>query len=183
MKPINGIYPTQCATFPRSGHILVQRVLQEYFGPKLHWTDIHKWPERGFDQDPKCNLEKTHDFDLKTPIRLNRLYLVQIRNPFNALPGWQAMREREGHKQKEWRPWYRQRARYWMRFVQKWVYTKMPNRLIVPYEKLTANPVYAFTRIIIFMTKKEPNLAKLTVVLNQHQITTRESKPAPYESI
>ena len=183
MKPINGIYPTQCVTFPRSGHIILQRVLKKYFGDKLNWTDVYKWPERGFAKNKECNLEKTHDFDLDVPIKPDRLYLVQIRNPFNALAGWKVMHLDEGVTKKDWRPWFRQKARYWMQFTHKWLYSPVPNRLVVPYEKLTGNPVYAFSRIIVFMTKSEPDLAKLTVALGDEKLSPRESKPVPYDTI
>jgi hypothetical protein len=183
MKPIDGIYPTLHATFPRSGCILVRRVLGTYFGDSLHWTDIHKWAERGFDQDPKCNMEKNHDFDLKCPIRTQRLHLVQFRNPFDALPGWKAAKEVEGMKLDNWRPWFRERTQYWSKFVNKWVFSPVPNRLVVTYEKLTANPVYVMTRIITFMTKKAPDMDKLIAAVEAQNIKPRKPKPVDYELV
>jgi len=182
MKPVDGIYRTMCPTFPRSGHRVVVQVLRGYFGDRFHYTEIYVKPDQGLDKNPNCNFQKEHDFDLKVPVRGSRLHLVQIRNPFDAIPGLAAMKVRAKSIPPDWNKWYRDQAVYWSGFVSKWVYRPVPNRMVLPYERMLEDPFDVFINVIKFITKSDTvDRGKLTHVLAQVEIKPQGNKRPPYQ--
>lgn len=186
MKAIEGIYPTLCPTFPRSGFIVKMRVLQAYFGNQFHGVDPYKYPDRSFKKAPKwCNFQKDHDFDLDTEKEKDKLNLVSIRNPVHAIAGWRKMEIAGGMKKKDWRPWMREKMCYWSDFANKWLYSPVPNRLVVPYEKLVGDPFTSFLKIICFISEsgicEDPD--RLDQILKDLKIEPQPPKNLPFETV
>lgn len=183
MKKINGIIPTQCPTFPRSGHFVIHAVLVDYFGENLNWCDIHQTGDEGFEKNPNCNMEKHHDFELDLKINRQRNYLIGIRNPLDAIAGYQAMKVREGSGLEDWRPWRKEQLEYYRGFVQKWIYDPVPNRLVVRYERMVENPLYVFERIVEFMTGEKARTELLAEIVHNMKIKPQKKHPIPYAQI
>ena len=184
MRSINGIKQTLFATFPRSGHHVMQRVCHAYFGDRLHWCDIHKCGDQGFIKNPKfCNMEKNHDFDLDVPIRQELQHVIQIRHPIFAIAGWKAMHQREGKVKRDWRPWCQEKMNFYSKFCTKWLYTSVPNRLVVPYERLVVDPVKICSKVIEFMLEDPDELDtdRIEKIVAEIQIKPQELQQVPFE--
>ena len=185
MKPIEGIYPTLVPTFPRSGYIVKFKVLQEYFGDRLHGVDPYKFPDKSFKKAPKwCNFQKDHDFDLDTEKNKDRLHLIGIRNPVQAIAGWRHMEIKyNAWEKKDWRPWMKEKMLFWAKFCNKWLYSPVPNRLVVSYETMIAAPRIIFPAIIMFMTRTDDyDELKLHRAIEKIGIKEQGIKPLPFDT-
>ena len=75
LRKINEIYVTEVITFPRSGHTWLSRILKYYFKEKLIYCEKYMDKENIIDLNQNTNLQKNHDFDLLTEIKLDRKLL------------------------------------------------------------------------------------------------------------
>jgi hypothetical protein len=185
MKIINGIKQTLCPTFPRSGHNVIMRVCLGYFEDDLHWNDNHQKGKCGIEKKPNwCNMEKSHDFDLDLKVRDDLMHIVGIRNPIHAIAGWKAMTQREGKTKQDWRPWCKEKMVFYARFVEKWLYTSVPNRLVVSYERLISCPETVCTAIIMHMMENPEkfDFAKLRLVIDDIGIKPQLVKQVPFDA-
>lgn len=142
MITIKGIFLTEVVTLPRSGHHWTQQVLTDYFDGRLV-----TW-QRGIPEPlpPETNLIRNlHDWDLSAPVLPDRQYLIQIRDPVDALASRWEFEQLEGQlwyaKMQEW-------LKHYTALMLKWVYTPIPNRLVLRYSDLVAAPLDRFAELI-----------------------------------
>lgn len=162
-----GIHKTEFVSVPRSGHHMLVDLLKAYFGEALRYCEYYREPEKRFGRCAETNAQKNHDFNLTTPVRKDRRYVIQIRNPIDALASWTNLSRLEGLFQsgQDVRHEYANRLAYWQGFVRKWVVPTIPNRLIVRYENFVQRPEPELARVIRFMTDTEPDELLLGQVL------------------
>lgn len=130
-------------SLPRSGHALTTELLQAYFGPSFVYSG--EWPGPG-NWTEGVHFQKNHDFDLDTPILQDRWYLVQVRDVFDAMWSWQQMTVRQDgvpDTVETFREIFRAKLNYWSRFLEKWVLSDIPNRVILRYRDLVNNPAHS----------------------------------------
>lgn len=149
------ISPTECISYPRSGHHALVDILRVYFGDSLVYGEIYRDPEATLESlanCPRVNYQKNHDFDLATsPSRTDRQYLVQVRNPLESIESWEVYDRRVGHIPDS----PEARVDFWAAFVKKWVFSEIPNRLVVWYEDLVGAPVETCVSVIQFLTRTQ----------------------------
>lgn len=151
LREINGLKPTEAMTFPRSGHHWLFEILAEYFGQRLVVAEPHPESPPRIEDSDKTNFQRCfHDWSLTEPIRDDRQYLVQIRDPVDALASRWALE----HRPEGIEAWYSimgQWIDYYSGFMKKWVYSRIPNRLIVRYSDLFTNLPAKVCEIVCFM--------------------------------
>ena len=158
-----------CVSYPRSGHHLTQRVLSDYFqqdfrycqyGIKTHEDCCQAYPCT----HPMVTMTKNHDQELDRPntkgiAKISGLpYLVLIRNYLEATVSDYSLYLRENpDSKKAWIFFSKYRAKYYQRFVQKWIFSKDSlEKLIIRYEDLTDNPVFVYNQIIAYFHSSWP---------------------------
>lgn len=158
------------ATFPRSGHRLLLGILSLYFESDLHHCEWYMEPEKRPEVCPETNFVKTHDFELDWPVVDGWKYLVTIRHPLYSVASWRVLdRLLTGdydcdNVAGKWK------TEFWSKFVNKWVLSPVPNRMIVQYESMIEKPKHTFASIIRFVSGVEPNHEKLNGILNRATI-------------
>lgn len=158
------LHRTECLTFPRSGHTLLHRLLSDYFvDGELHYCEMYDEPEKVLDRDPTTNFQKNHDLQLATPIRDDRQYLVQIRYPIDTIISWYKMacKANISDAPQAWMECAFEVSSLWLRFYRKWVLSPVPNRLIVNYSDLVAQPVETLERTIDFLGCTNPDRSRI----------------------
>jgi len=167
---------TECLTFPRSGHTLLQRLLRSYFGEDFVYCEQYSRPEGTLDRDPDTNFQKNHDFELETPIRRDRHYLVQVRYPLDSIVSWFKLSCSEGKTAdtpQAWTWFAVEKASFWMQFYRKWVLDHVPGRLIVNYEDLVEHPVQTVTSVVEFLGGETPNVARIEEICGTEGIARK----------
>lgn len=94
------------------------------------------------------NYQKNHDFAMDTPLVPGRRYLVQVRNPLEAIESWRELEELVGATPSS----VEAKLNQWTWFVQKWIYSPVPQRLVVWYEDLVARPFDVCAAVIRFLS-------------------------------
>jgi hypothetical protein len=146
------LVPTECISYPRSGHHALVDLLRAYFGEGFVYGEIYREPTAVLGSlFPPVNYQKNHDFDLLTPVDAARNYLVQVRNPLESIESWETFDRRVGHTPDT----AEARLDFWNAFVKKWVFGEVPNRLVVWYEDLVGAPVETCTAVIQFLTRTQ----------------------------
>lgn len=153
IKQVNGIYRTECLSFPRSGQAALRGALKKYFGDRLNWSEPYKHPETSLDRNPETNFMKNHDHNLTVTIRDDRKYIVLIRDPIEAIQSWHKMKE-GGVNPVKWNEFWKDKIRYYAGFTNKWIIDPVPNRVIVRYERLLEEPPHVFEEIVSHITDK-----------------------------
>lgn len=172
---LGSITPTECITFPRSGHHILLSCLADYFGPTLRWSSVHSpysWDENpGLEShgplgtDPATNFQKNHDFRLDTPIEAGRKYVIQYREPLEALISWYKMRIADGRGNDDspeaWERFARDNTNYWRGFVRKWILSRErlaagERILLLDYAWLVSDPSGSVDRVVRFLTNGSP---------------------------
>ena len=146
-------------SWPRSGHHLVQRLLQEYFGPDFVYCEFYD-PELDCCRVFPCtrsrvHFSKNHDRDLSGVMTAGLPYLIQYRSAAAAAVSDFELHLRDGHSDtaREFETFALHRARRWGKFVSKWVDgSDGLERLIVRYEHLTEDPLGTMAPIIQFFS-------------------------------
>ena len=146
------IHRTKNICFPRSGHHALSDVLLSYFGDEMHYCEFYLQPEKRINDCPETNFEKNHDFELGVPFKPEFRYLVQIRNPIDALASWKAMTERTSGVPLPG-DWTLKGLDFWAGFAKKWVFQPIaPPKLVVTYERMLQHPFEICTQVIQFLT-------------------------------
>lgn len=147
------IHPTECISFPRSGHHALVDVLRVYFVESLVYGEIYRDPNAVLGAlVPPVNYQKNHDFELTTDAAAtDRQFLVQVRNPLESIESWEIHDRRVGHISDP----PEVRVDFWAAFVKKWVFANVPNRLVVWYEDLVGAPVETCVAVIQFLTRTQ----------------------------
>ncbi|MEM7695731.1 MAG: sulfotransferase family 2 domain-containing protein [Pseudomonadota bacterium] len=162
-------------SWPRSGHHLIVRLLYGYFGPRFGYCEYHVPKD---DPDTPCcghfpcqkraiAFSKNHDFNIDSPVPTDVPLLVQWREPIAALhsnfelavmEGWPDTPKaftKFGHKQ----------AEKYRRFMAKWVEPDLPNRLVLNYDDLTADPHSHFRKVLTLWGEDPCDEAKLETAI------------------
>jgi len=130
-------------SFPRSGHRFTTELLQAYFGPALVYS--------GEPAPPEANFIKHHDQDGALEVDPNGHYLVQVRDPFDAVWSWYKMTvDLDGIPDtiQSYRGIFLEKLDYWTGFMRKWVLSDLPNRVIVKYYDLVTHPAKSLRRVL-----------------------------------
>lgn len=173
IRSINGIYVTECMTFPRCGHTWLSRILKYYYKTKLNYCEMYKNPELMIDVNENTNLQKNHDFNLSTSIKDDRKYLIQIRNKDDCLNSYYKLvilgedknyeqinlldknNKLDIYKYKKYIDWIDETQYYYYKFLNKWVFNYIPNSKIVIYEHLKHNTFDEVYSILKFMSNED----------------------------
>lgn len=149
------IHKTEAVTFPRSGHHLLKDILEYYFDGQLKYCSLYSDPGMQLGTSPLTNFQKNHDFDLVTPVLDNRKYIVQIRDPIDAIESWFHLHRRTTGlcgtglpEHSQWKEFCSCKIKYYSRFVDKWVFNHVPNRIVVSYYDLLHRPENTVTSVI-----------------------------------
>lgn len=146
------LVPTECVSYPRSGHHALVDVLRAYFRDAFVYGEIYRDPAAVLGAlEPPVNYQKNHDFGLLTPIDPARNYIVQVRNPLESIESWEAFDRRVGAVPDT----HEARLDFWTAFVKKWVFPDIPNRLVVWYEDLVGAPTETCVSVIQFLTRTQ----------------------------
>lgn len=157
------IYKTACVSFPRSGYHALQAVLTHYFG-----------------EDPGYGEE--HDISADGPGPVPGIqYLIQVRNPIEAIQSWTDLDARFGLPDRNstralWSTDFRMKAEIWLKWYQKWVIADIPQRLVVFYNRLLANPYGVSESVIQFLTHEQVDPIKLKAALETFPIISRQRR-------
>ena len=159
-------FRVESISFPRCGHKLTADLLRAYFGNEFKYQDV--CPPRGQFSEG-YHFQKNHDFDLDVPIQKDRSYLVQVRDPFDAIFSWHKMTvgldgiAEDIHSVREIMA---QKQDYWAGFVKKWVASEIPNRLVVRYCELIGFPESSLERIVrLFGERPDPERIKKAIAV------------------
>lgn len=171
LRKINEIYVTEAITFPRSGHTWLSRILKYYFKNDLNYCEMYEDPHLIIDFDKNTNLQKNHDFKLKTQIKNDRKYLIQIRNRDHCLNSYYKLKKHNFDKNYinnssissnfidefgyDYIEWIQDKRIYYNNFLNKWLFNNIPNSKIVIYEKLKNDTFNECYSILEFMTDKK----------------------------
>jgi len=153
-------------SFPRSGHHLLINILARYFGKdplydsrsietgedrshftagRLVYCEYYTHCRKSPCSDPKTTFQKNHDFDLKLPNKNGQYYIVQYRNPKDAIASnfkleSQVLKTVED-SEASWKKYHKEKMIYWESFYKKWVLqNKNPLTYYVKYEDLVTQP-------------------------------------------
>lgn len=136
---------THAISFPRCGQHLLADMLTHYFGGnRFRYCEFYSDPELRMGVCPETNYQKNHDFDLNWPTSPEYTYIVQVRDPFEALTSLYYL-EGAGKNPEEW---FAEKWAYYYGFVQKWILGSVPNRLVVHYRDLVDHPVGMLSKVI-----------------------------------
>ena len=172
----------QGISFPRSGHHMLIRRLTEYFSI-ISSSDVcirhhsRKSSDINTDKnsfvycefynacqtspciDERCNFQKSHDFSLDLPIKNEQYYLVQIRNPIDAITslfelslktGWYNLKDTP----ECWEEFFDTQLRFYQQFYNKWVRQKKNNIDVFWYDSFLENPASHLVRAIELLDKQ-----------------------------
>jgi hypothetical protein len=174
IEVVDGIYKTENISLPRSGHHLLKNILCEYFGDNLHYCSLYEsLPELKMDENVKTNFQKNHDFDLKTLVKEDRKYIIQIREPIDIVESTYHLQKRVGTSiiipnYESWRKESIDILEYCHQFVIKWIYTFVPNRLVMTYNDLILRPSSVMNSVIQHLCGKvEIDDKKLQMALSK----------------
>ena len=170
-----------CISYPRSGHHLTVRVLQQYFKHDFKYCQFYNNQEGNCCQSFPCTDEsvrmtKNHDMELNRPnaVGLQKQpevpYLVLIRNFLEAVVSdYNLFLRRNEDTYDAWVGFSERKIQYYKKFMQKWVLEDDGmEKQIIRYEKLTAEPVEQFTRMIEFFHPPTPvDQSRLESIINQ----------------
>jgi hypothetical protein len=170
--------PTECISFPRCGHHALTEVMRFYFAENFHYGEIYRDGARIGEGSP-TNWQKNHDFNLDTPVLPDRNYIVQIRNPLEAIESWEKLDTRVAGQVVDT---CEHRIDFYANFVKKWLYSPVPWRLVVWYEDLMARPVATVTSVIQFVTRTQNvDVARLQEALFEFPLERRtQTCPTKY---
>lgn len=168
------LIPTECLSYPRSGHHALVDVLRGYFGDNFVYGEIYRDPAATLGSlTPPVNYQKNHDFELQTiPVSTDRQYLVQVRNPLESIESWEIHDRRVGHISEP----AEVRVDFWAAFVKKWVFADIPNRLVVWYEDLVGAPVETCVAVIQFLTRTQ-NVDMNLLALSLEALPLKRRRP------
>ena len=183
----NGLFATECVSFPRSGHHLLTNLLREYFGCQtLVYHSLYEDKGRPIsDPESLVNYQKNHDFELDTPLNPELKYVVQIRDPMDSIASWRALDARTGtttvHDRVSWEIETRDRLDYWRKFVDKWVIQSIPNRLIVHYADLLSRPEEVLVNVVQHLRgRQDTDYAWIRKAIESVKPAPRPSNRPPY---
>lgn len=167
------------ATFPRSGHHLLERLVQGcYPAGAVSYCDVHQEPGRRLSACPETNLQKTHDLENDEPISAVHQHLVQVRYPLESLASWYTMAVKASELPdtiEAWRGYAQMTSIMWLRFWKKWVLGAVPNRMVVEYAALMDDPRGTMRGVVDFLGGPAVEDATIARVVEAERVRTRRA--------
>lgn len=181
-------------SFPRSGHHALVRCLMDLLPEELSYCDYYRHCRRVPCTDGSKNYQKTHDFDLDLPIREDLNYIVQIRNPLEAVPSWYEYKFKDPYTRSGERGWKklldrwllrdnrlhwelfsRQKFDYWRRFAKKWSQSvQRPNVILLTYRDFVRDTTGALARVLdLAGVKSEVPSERIAEVVEARRVEKR----------
>jgi hypothetical protein len=165
------LIPTECITYPRSGHHALTQVLSAYFGDNFYYCEMYRDCPLVIGPTTPTNWQKNHDFGLTTPVLPERNYIVQVRNPLESIESWDKLDRRLVGETTDTQE---NRVDFWAGFVKKWVLAPIPHRLVVWYEDLMERPLSTVTSVVQFVTRTQNvDVAKIQKALREFPLVRR----------
>lgn len=162
-------------SWPRSGHHMLVRLLQLYFGEQFGYcqfygtndTCCHNVPCTR----PDIHLSKSHDFEFEVPQIEGRRYLIQYRDFTPSLVSNFELFVRKGGEdsRNSFIAFASSRFGRYQRFVEKWVQSPFARKqLVVRYEDMLADPEQEFARIVVEIDPARPvDRARIAAAVQQ----------------
>ena len=140
-------------SWPRSGHVLLARILTETFEGWFGYCEYYT-PSK-VENSPCCgafpcrrtdivSMSKQHDFKFDAELPDDHLLIVQYRAFLPSLVSHWDQRAATSpglvDSAEEFRRFARHKAEDYERFLERWVRRPRTNRLLLPYEAFTAEP-------------------------------------------
>jgi hypothetical protein len=168
------IVRTENICYPRSGHHLLVNILARYFDDSLKYCEYYSDEKHRMDVCPETNYQKNHDFRLTTPVLSDRKYVVQIREPFEAITSHYELEVSLGKirpAEFDKKEYLTRKFKYFSEFCQKWVIDDVPNRLIITYRELTDTPFAVVSRVIAHITDSSAvDVSRLTKAVRSEAV-------------
>lgn len=148
-------------SWPRSGHVLLSRVLLQTFGGVFGYCEFYG-PKK-LENSPCCatfpcqrrgriHMTKQHDFGFKAELPSDHRLIVQYRAFLPAVVSHFeqniATSNRNENTAECFREFAVEQADNYKQFLDKWVRSERTNRLLLRYEDLTANPAAALREVL-----------------------------------
>lgn len=193
------MHRVQGVSFPRSGHHLLVRCLQQYSGKRLGYRD-NVFRRQDFPGDG-ITLQKNHDFNLLLPISPDARYLIQYRRPLEAIASWYRWEVKHGiaaehnhgwrpainrhvpiwnlyttrNNRKRWTSFLESKILFWSGFMEKWVTGNTHSAsCFVDYSDLIRNPFDTISRVALFLDPETPlNAERLNRIIASNNIEIR----------
>ena len=161
-------------SMPRSGHHLLVRLLQAYYGEQFSYCDYYGVEKKDCCQKIPCIqvsryldgdyifVQKNHDHRLQDPFLSEYKYIVQYRHPiprsvsnFEVFVKNRNVKSKEIHKKRNtsnsFYDFLERDAKYYIDFYQKYIAPNFPNVLVLQYEYLVDNPKESLKKIVNFI--------------------------------
>ncbi|MGO1117957.1 hypothetical protein ACTL6U_04605 [Rhodovibrionaceae bacterium A322] len=171
-------------SWPRSGHHVLVRTLERYFGEKFAYCEFYSSKVdccRTFPCSREgLNLSKNHDSDGKSVPTAGVPYLIQYRSLMASVISNYELYVRNGNTDdiETFEVFARESAEKWARFITKWTGPAFPYEACeVAYEDLVQDPFATLSRVIgFFAPDDEVDEDLLQTVISQTNgvITTKE---------
>jgi hypothetical protein len=180
-------------SMPRSGHDLLKRQLNAYYGEFFHYCEYYQ-PKNCCKQIPCTQIDrnlderhifmqKNHDFKLKTPIFKNYRYIIQYRHPVpRVISYFEDIVRRTPKKdtKEEFELFLSQSINYYIQFYKKYIQSAKArlNCIIIKYEDLVSNNRETLRKIINFLneTTGEFDLTMYSNAAEELRYRTRNEK-------
>lgn len=150
-------------SYPRSGHHLIVRLMQAYFGESFTYCQFYGQPPDACCQEFPCArpgimCTKNHDMELEVELpgidaNADVPVLVGVRHFMDAVVSDYEQHVRIGNPDslQEWRSLAGVKAAYYTAFVNKWVAApRRAERCILKYEEIVTAPEQTVARVIRF---------------------------------
>lgn len=142
-------------SWPRSGHHMLVRLLQLYFGNSFGYCQFYGTDQTCCKTAPctrhDIHLSKSHDFDLDLPQRSDRRYLIQYRDFLPSAVSNFELHVRSGGEDSRdsfLRLTSEDFGRY-LGFIERWVRSPFAqDQTVLRYEDLLSDPERAFAEIV-----------------------------------
>lgn len=181
------MHKTQGISYPRSGHGVLYRALQCYFGDELVYCD----PESTIANPSLCacghvpcvnpanTFAKNHDFGLMhgpgLAVLPDRRYLIQFRSPIRSIASnfhLSVARLPDTDNRYGWTTFIYKQIEYWNAFIDKWVLATEGDRrfLTCRYEDLVSDPFATLRRVIEHVSQEPPSDDRISSFLCKVQV-------------
>jgi hypothetical protein len=168
----------------------MERCIESLFLEEFHYCDYYRHCRQIPCSDPKTTFQKNHDFKLSLSQDKRFHYLVQYRNPLQAIASWYIAEHKHRHKNRIgegrlkrrvklsliqdsyafWRIFLEKNLIYWRRFIDKWVLSDSLYQVYsVSYDDLLEDPEQVLTRVSMFINHDIPQDMNLIEKVVQEQ--------------
>jgi hypothetical protein len=142
-----------------SGHHYLTRLVQNALPDIVY--DEHHQTGKTLENSPEVHLQKTHDFSLNVPKVKEYQHIVQIREFSASADSWKVLVPDNT---------YPNMLEFYHKFMLKWVYGAVPNRLLVKYEDLVMRPLITVPKVLRHLNS--PRVSTLACSRSHHERTS-----------